>query len=59
MMLPVEYNTMASDSLAGNLTIGGRKPVVVHFTQHKPFGGAVPGRPGHNFLCTPEEVQLR
>ncbi|GAB4814352.1 hypothetical protein N2152v2_001398 [Parachlorella kessleri] len=59
MMLPVEYNTMASDSLAGNLTIGGRPPVVVHFTQHKPFGGAVPGRPGHNFLCSAEEMQLR
>ena len=56
MMLPVEYNTMASDSLDGNLTLGGRRPVVVHFTQHKPFGGPVPGRPGHQFLCTREEL---
>ena len=56
MVLPVEYNTMASDSLDGNMTLGGRCPVVVHFTQHKPFGGPVPGRPGHQFLCTREEL---
>jgi hypothetical protein len=55
-MLPIEYNTMASDSLAGNITLGGRSPVVVHFTHNKPFGGAVPGRPGHQFLCSREEL---
>lgn len=57
MMLPVEYNTMASDSLNGNLTVGGRPPVVVHFTQNKPFGGPVLGKPGHQFLCSGQELQ--
>ena len=59
MMLPLEYNAMASDSLNGDLTIGGRPPVVVHFTQHKPFGGPVKGRQGHQFLCRPEELARR
>ncbi|KAI7846182.1 hypothetical protein COHA_000252 [Chlorella ohadii] len=56
MRLPLEYNTMASDSLAGNRTLGGRDPVVVHFTRNKPFHGPQPGRPGHQFLCRLEEM---
>lgn len=56
-MLPVEYNTMASDSLHGNVTIGGQAPAIVHFTQNKPFAGAVPGKPGHQFLCSAEELR--
>ncbi|PSC67076.1 glycosyltransferase family 8 [Micractinium conductrix] len=56
MMLPIEYNTMASDSLDGNVTLGGRSPVVVHFTRNKPFHGPVPGKPGHQFLCAPHEL---
>ena len=48
---------MASDSLVGNRTLGGRQPVVVHFTRHKPFRGPQPGRPGHQFLCSLEEVE--
>lgn len=57
IVLPLEYNTMASDSLVGNRTLGGRPPVVVHFTRHKPFRGPQPGRPGHQFLCSLEEVE--
>ena len=58
MMLPLEYNTMASDSLhaSGNLTIGGHAPVVVHFTQTKPFRGAQPGTPGHQLLCSAAQL---
>jgi hypothetical protein len=56
MLLPLEYNTMASDSLRGNRTVGGRAPTVVHFTQNKPFNGAQPHKPGHQFLCTAEEL---
>lgn len=50
---------MASDSLQedGRLTIGGRPPVIVHFTQNKPFAGAVPGKPGHHLLCSPSELR--
>ena len=50
---------MASDSLAGNRTLGGRDPVVVHFTRHKPFGGPQPGWPGHQFLCSLQELKER
>lgn len=57
MMLPLEYNAMASDSLKGNLTIGGKAPVVVHFTQNKPFHGSVAGKPGHQFLCPASELE--
>lgn len=54
--LPLEYNTMASDSLKGNVTLGGRSPIIVHFTQNKPFKGAQAGKPGHQFLCTQKEL---
>ena len=56
MMLPLQYNTMASDSLHGNLTIGGHAPVIVHFTQNKPFKGTQPGTPGHQFLCSAAQL---
>lgn len=57
MVLPLEYNTMASDSLQANgLTVGGLRPAVVHFTQNKPFKGAVAGKPGHSMLCSPQEL---
>lgn len=59
MMLPVEYNAMASDSLlpgSANLTVGGLPPTLVHFTRNKPFGGPVPGKPGHQLLCSAEEL---
>jgi alpha-N-acetylglucosamine transferase len=59
LRLPLEYNTMASDSLVGNRTLGGRDPVVVHFTRHKPFHGPQPGRPGHQFLCRLDEMEER
>lgn len=64
-MLPLKYNTMASDSLVrgspalSNLTVGGHLPVVVHYTQHKPFSGRQVGMPGHQFLCSQEELQER
>lgn len=54
---PCPLQQMASDSLVGNRTLGGRPPVVVHFTRHKPFRGPQPGRPGHQFLCSLEEVE--
>lgn len=59
MMLPMEYNTMASDSLlpdGRNLTVGGVPPALVHFTRNKPFGGPEPGKPGHQLLCSAEEL---
>ncbi|PSC73361.1 glycosyltransferase family 8 [Micractinium conductrix] len=52
MMLPVEYNTMTPESLRGNLTLGGRHPVVVRFGE----GGAVPGTSAHQYLCTQREL---
>ena len=57
-MLPVEYNTMASDSLLpnGKRTIGGRSPVVIHYTRNKPFQGPIPGKPGHGLLCSAKEL---
>lgn len=50
--LPLEYNVMATESLRGNLTRGGRAPIVVHYNKHKPFNGRE-DRPGHQFLCEP------
>ncbi|GAB4814824.1 hypothetical protein N2152v2_001870 [Parachlorella kessleri] len=51
MMLPLEWNTMASESMHGGRTIGGIRPRIVHFTEDKPFRGAEPGKPGHEYLC--------
>ena len=33
MMLPLEWNTMASESMDGGRTIGGIRPRIVHFTE--------------------------
>ena len=43
----------------GNLTVGGRAPVVVHMLGEKPFRGPRPGQPGHQFLCSLDEVNRR
>ena len=32
MILPLEYNTMAFESLDGDVTVGGVPPRIVHFT---------------------------
>ena len=56
LTLPLEYNVQASQSLHGNVTVGGQAPVIVHFTENtKPFGGPM-GLPGHQFLCSLEEM---
>ena len=50
---------MSSPSLKGNLTVGGVPPKVVHFTSNKPWGGPQPGSPGHQFLCSSQELAAR
>lgn len=59
MMLPLEYNVQVSASLVGNLTVGGRDPVVLHFTANKPWRGKEPGVLGHDFLCDAETLRRR
>jgi len=56
--LPLEYNAMAGPTLEGNLTVGGRSPKIVHFTEFKPFNGDQ-GLPGHEFLCTSAQLAAR
>jgi len=52
MTLPLEYNAQASQSLIGNVTVGGMRPRIIHYTEHtKPWKGPVPGVPGHQYLC--------
>lgn len=58
-LLPLEYNTMTRPSLEGNYTIGGRRPKVLHYTSNKPFTGADLNSPGHQYLCTNEELDAR
>jgi hypothetical protein len=58
-VLPLEYNAMTRPSLAGDVTVGGAAPRVVHFTSNKPFGGPRRGSPGHQFLCPLEELDAR
>ena len=47
---------MSRPSLVGNLTVGGVPPKIVHFTSNKPWGGPQPGSPGHQFLCSSQEL---
>ena len=56
--LPLEYNVMAGPSLQSDVVVGGRKPKIVHFTEFKPFLGNQ-GLPGHQFLCSDEELATR
>ncbi|GAB4818121.1 hypothetical protein N2152v2_005167 [Parachlorella kessleri] len=56
MILPLEYNAMASESLDGDVTVGGVPPRIVHFTGEKPFQGPR-GGPGHQFLCRPDQLE--
>ena len=58
-MLPLEYNVQVSASLVGNKTVGGRDPVVLHFTANKPWRGQEPGVLGHDFLCDAETLRHR
>jgi hypothetical protein len=57
--LPMEYNTMTHPSLRGNLTTGGAAPKILHYTSNKPFRGLVRGSPGHEFLCSAEQLAAR
>ena len=59
LTLPLEYNTMTNPSLEGNLTVGGVPPKIVHFTSNKPWAGPQPGSPGHQFLCSSQELAAR
>ncbi|KAI3434831.1 hypothetical protein D9Q98_002886 [Chlorella vulgaris] len=58
--LPLEYNAQAEQSLVeGGLTVGGAVPRIVHFTRNKPFHGPQPGRLGHQYLCTLDQLNRR
>ncbi len=39
--------------------MGGARPKIVHFTDHKPFSGRRPGTHGHEFLCSTDELAQR
>lgn len=51
--------TQTAQSLVGNLTVGGVAPVVLHFTNQKPWHGREPGRLGHQFLCSAADLRRR
>lgn len=50
---------MSTESLVGNRTVGGSPPAIIHYLGKKPFGGPRQGEPGHEFLCSQEEVRQR
>lgn len=58
-LLPLEYNTMTHPSLHGTTTLGGVAPKVLHYTSNKPFDGPIQGSPGHQFLCSDQEISSR
>ena len=58
-LLPLEYNTMTRPSLVGNYTLGGRSPKILHYTSNKPFKGLDLKSPGHQYLCTNDELEAR
>lgn len=58
-VLPLEYNVQTAQSLVGNLTVGGVAPVVLHFTNQKPWHGREAGRLGHQFLCSAADLRRR
>lgn len=55
-ILPPKYNTMVEPSLINGKTFGLSPAKILHFTKHKPFEGRRLGSPGHDFLCTNEEI---
>jgi lipopolysaccharide biosynthesis glycosyltransferase len=60
MTLPVRYNVQVAQALLpGGITVGGDPPVVLHFTDNKPFNGPVAGALGHEFLCSMAELDRR
>jgi hypothetical protein len=58
-LLPDYYNAMNRPSLRGNTTRGGFTPKIVHFTSDKPINGHNSDTPGHQFLCSPSEIENR
>lgn len=57
--LPLPVREQTAQSLVGNLTVGGVAPVVLHFTNQKPWHGREPGRLGHQFLCSAADLRRR
>lgn len=55
-ILPPLYNTMVEPSLVDGKTYGIVPAKILHFTKHKPFRGRQMGLPGHEFLCSNEEI---
>jgi len=58
-LLPDYYNAMNRPSLMGNTTRGGFAPKIVHFTSDKPIHGHNSDTPGHQFLCSRNEIESR
>ncbi|KAL4446764.1 hypothetical protein ABPG77_008008 [Micractinium sp. CCAP 211/92] len=57
--LPLQWNCQAEQCLENSATVGGARPKIVHFTDHKPFSGRRPGTHGHEFLCSTDELAQR
>lgn len=57
--LPLQWNCQAEQCLENSATVGGARPKIVHFTDHKPFSGPRPGTHGHEFLCSVDELARR
>jgi hypothetical protein len=57
-ILPPAYNTMVEPALIDGRTYGLVPAKILHFTKHKPFRGRHLGSPGHEFLCTNEEMHV-
>ena len=54
-VLPADYNAISNRLPSkGDASWGGTRPMVVHFTRDKPFGGRDPSIHGHRFLCLPD-----